>query len=204
MVTRREFLDALAVGAAGLAVGNTAESYARIVGANDRLNFAVIGLNGRGYAHLSSLKANRSAARISHDCNSRPLACTNGHRGVAGGQARLRRKALQPQSCRGSDAGGGAAEIWKAGANGKPAALFGTQHRDRGKNSRWSDRQAVPGESVVQQCEEVHWHRQGSARAGATGLGFVTVPDATASVSAQRSSLQLALVQKLWHRRNAQ
>ncbi len=69
MVTRREFLDALAVGAAGLAVGNTAESYARIVGANDRLNFAVIGLNGRGYAHLSSLKANRSAARISHVCD---------------------------------------------------------------------------------------------------------------------------------------
>src|SRR6267154_4404391 len=69
MVTRREFLDALAVGAAGLAVGNTAESYARIVGANDRLNFAVIGLNGRGYAHLASLKANRRAARITHVCD---------------------------------------------------------------------------------------------------------------------------------------
>src|SRR3989442_3522092 len=69
MVTRREFLDALAVGAAGLAVGTTAKSYARIAGSNDRLNFAVIGLNGRGYAHLSSLKANRSAARISHVCD---------------------------------------------------------------------------------------------------------------------------------------
>ena len=34
------------------------------MGSNDRLNFAVIGLNGRGYAHLSSLKANKSAARI--------------------------------------------------------------------------------------------------------------------------------------------
>src|SRR5438046_7810446 len=69
MVTRREFLDTLAVGAAGLAVGTTAKSYERIVGANDRLNFAVIGLNGRGYAHLSSLKANKSAARISHVCD---------------------------------------------------------------------------------------------------------------------------------------
>jgi len=69
MVTRREFLDALAVGAAGLAVGTTAKSYERIVGANDRLNFAVIGLNGRGYAHLSSLKANKSAARISYVCD---------------------------------------------------------------------------------------------------------------------------------------
>jgi hypothetical protein len=66
MVTRREFLDALAVGAAGLAVGTTAKSYSQIVGSNDRLNFAVIGLNGRAYAHLSSLKANKSAARISH------------------------------------------------------------------------------------------------------------------------------------------
>ena len=69
MVTRREFLDALAVGAAGLAVGTTAKSYAQILGSNDRLNFAVIGLNGRGYAHLSSLKANRNAARISYVCD---------------------------------------------------------------------------------------------------------------------------------------
>jgi len=69
MPTRREFLDALAVGAAGLAAGTTAKSYARILGSNERLNFAVIGLNGRGYAHLSSLKANRSAARISHVCD---------------------------------------------------------------------------------------------------------------------------------------
>src|SRR5437588_10333605 len=69
MVTRREFLDAIAVGAAGLAVGTTAKSYGQILGSNDRINFAVIGLNGRAYAHLASLKANRSAARISHVCD---------------------------------------------------------------------------------------------------------------------------------------
>ena len=69
MITRREFLDALAVGAAGLAVGTTAKSYGQIVGANDRLNFAVIGLNGRGYAHLASLKANRAAARVAYVCD---------------------------------------------------------------------------------------------------------------------------------------
>jgi predicted dehydrogenase len=69
MVTRREFLDALAVGAAGLAVGTTAKSYGQILGSNDRLNFAIIGLNGRAYAHLSSLKANKNAARISHVCD---------------------------------------------------------------------------------------------------------------------------------------
>jgi predicted dehydrogenase len=69
MVTRREFLNALAVGAAGLAVESTAKSYGRILGSNDRLNFAVIGLNGRAYAHLSALKANRSAAHIAHVCD---------------------------------------------------------------------------------------------------------------------------------------
>jgi predicted dehydrogenase len=69
MVTRREFLDTLAVGAAGLAMGATAKSYGQILGANERLNFAVIGLNGRAGAHLSSLKANRDAARIALVCD---------------------------------------------------------------------------------------------------------------------------------------
>ena len=39
------------------------------MGANDRVNFAVFGLNGRGYAHLSSIKANGNAAKISHICD---------------------------------------------------------------------------------------------------------------------------------------
>lgn len=69
MATRREFLDVLAVGAAGLAVGSTARSYSQILGSNDRLNFAVIGLNGRGYAHLASLKANKASARVSYVCD---------------------------------------------------------------------------------------------------------------------------------------
>jgi predicted dehydrogenase len=50
-------------------VGTTARSYSQILGSNDRLNFAVIGLNGRAYAHLAALKANKSAARISHVCD---------------------------------------------------------------------------------------------------------------------------------------
>jgi predicted dehydrogenase len=69
MITRREFLDTLATSAAGLAISTAAKSYARILGANDRLNFAVIGLNSRAYAHLSSLQANKDAARISHVCD---------------------------------------------------------------------------------------------------------------------------------------
>lgn len=69
MVTRREFLDTLAVGAAGLAIGSTAKSYGQILGSNDRLNFAVIGLHGRAYAHLSALKANKDTARIAYVCD---------------------------------------------------------------------------------------------------------------------------------------
>ncbi len=76
MITRRDFL---ATGTAALAFAPaatlaatptpTARSYAQILGANERLNFAVIGLNGRAGAHLSSLKANGKAARISHVCD---------------------------------------------------------------------------------------------------------------------------------------
>jgi len=73
MVTRREFIDGLAVSAASLAVGSTvgmgAKSYSQVMGANERLNFVVIGLNSRAYAHLSSLKANQKAARITHVCD---------------------------------------------------------------------------------------------------------------------------------------
>lgn len=69
MITRREFLDALGTGTAGLAIASTARSYSQILGANDRLNFAVIGLHSRAYAHLSALKANKSSARITHVCD---------------------------------------------------------------------------------------------------------------------------------------
>jgi predicted dehydrogenase len=69
LVTRREFLDTLAIGTAALAINSTAKSYGQILGSNDRLNFAVIGLNGRAYAHMDSLKANKDTARISHICD---------------------------------------------------------------------------------------------------------------------------------------
>ena len=69
MVTRREFLDTLAAGAAGLAITSSAKSYGQILGANERLNFAVIGLNSRAYAHLSSLHANKDTAHIGYVCD---------------------------------------------------------------------------------------------------------------------------------------
>ena len=69
MISRRNFVNGLAAGVAGTAFASTAKSYAQIMGANDRLNFVVNGLNGRGYAHLSSLKANSQTARIAYVCD---------------------------------------------------------------------------------------------------------------------------------------
>jgi predicted dehydrogenase len=67
MITRRGFVAGVA--AAGAVTRWSARSYAAIVGANDRVQFGVIGLNGRGGAHLSSLKANEKVARITHVCD---------------------------------------------------------------------------------------------------------------------------------------
>jgi hypothetical protein len=66
MMTRR---DSAAKAAATITVATTAKSYSQSIGANGRVNFAVIGLNSRAYAHLSALKDNKSNARISHVCD---------------------------------------------------------------------------------------------------------------------------------------
>ena len=52
-LSRRTFLKTTAVAAAGAALPS--RSWARVLGANDDLRIAVIGLNGRGRAHLGSL-----------------------------------------------------------------------------------------------------------------------------------------------------
>lgn len=53
MEKRRDFIKKIALGTAGIAIGNkafsfSAKSYRNIVGANDRIHVAAIGLNGRG------------------------------------------------------------------------------------------------------------------------------------------------------------
>ena len=69
MISRRTFVNGLAAGVAGSAISSTAKSYAQILGANDRLNFAINGLNGRGGAHLASLHANSKTARVAYVCD---------------------------------------------------------------------------------------------------------------------------------------
>ncbi len=69
MITRRAFLDGVATGVAGAAIASTAKSYAQILGSNERVNFAIAGLNGRGRAHLSSIHANQANAHLACVCD---------------------------------------------------------------------------------------------------------------------------------------
>jgi predicted dehydrogenase len=68
-ITRRTFVDGLALGLAGTAIAAPARSYGQILGSNDRVGFAIAGLNGRGQAHLSALADNKDSARVTHICD---------------------------------------------------------------------------------------------------------------------------------------
>ncbi|MDP3003796.1 MAG: Gfo/Idh/MocA family oxidoreductase [Bacteroidales bacterium] len=58
MTKRRDFIKKSVLGTAGIAIGGmgfSARSYNSVIGANERINFAVIGIGGRGGSHISSL-----------------------------------------------------------------------------------------------------------------------------------------------------
>ena len=68
--TRRDFIRQTTAASAGLAIGGmglSTESYGRILGANERMNFAVVGIRSRGQAHLDSL-ADCQNVHLSHIC----------------------------------------------------------------------------------------------------------------------------------------
>jgi predicted dehydrogenase len=74
MMTRRNFLDGLVTSAAVTALplsarAADASSYEQIAGSNERVNFATMGLNGRGRAHLSSIGNNKATARMAYCCD---------------------------------------------------------------------------------------------------------------------------------------
>ena len=57
MTKRREFIKKSLVGSAGIAIGGmgfSAKSFASIIGANDRINIAVIGFRSRGGEHINN------------------------------------------------------------------------------------------------------------------------------------------------------
>ena len=69
MITRRNFVHGMAAGVATSALASPARSYAQILGANNKVTFAVSGLNGRAYAHLSALRSNAERARLAAVCD---------------------------------------------------------------------------------------------------------------------------------------
>ena len=218
----------------GLAIGSTAKSYGQILGSNDRLNFAVIGLNGRAYAHLSSLKANKDAARVSHVCDVdgnileevcrrhaehelgyAPAAdkdfrnilelkdvdaitiATPDHwhapMAIAGLQAGKHVYVEKPCShnpAEGAHAGGGAAEVREAGADGHAAALD-SPHIIEVVDKIHNGLIGRPyfAQSLVQQPEKVDRDGQGSARAAAARLGSLAGTGAAQAIQGQCSSL---------------
>jgi len=58
---RRDFIKKTAIGTVGLSFAMSARSYGAIIGANDRINFAVIGANSRGRAHISAIPKVKNA-----------------------------------------------------------------------------------------------------------------------------------------------
>jgi len=57
MTERRDFIKKSLLGTAGIAIGGmgfSSKSYASIIGANERINIAVIGIRGRGTSHIDA------------------------------------------------------------------------------------------------------------------------------------------------------
>lgn len=53
--SRKDFLKTAGIGVAGLTLGMSAKSYGNIIGANERIRFGIIGLHGRGQAHIDAI-----------------------------------------------------------------------------------------------------------------------------------------------------
>lgn len=73
MDNRRDFMKKVAVTSAGLAIGGTAfgfsaKSYRNIIGANDRIHIAAIGLNGRGNSMVGTI-AKQKNTEVSCVCD---------------------------------------------------------------------------------------------------------------------------------------
>jgi predicted dehydrogenase len=66
--SRRTFIKKTTLGATSLALGLNAVSYGRIIGSNDRINFAVAGLNSRGKALTVAALATENST-VSHICD---------------------------------------------------------------------------------------------------------------------------------------
>ena len=69
--SRRDFIKKAAIGTAGMTLGGIAlstKSYANVLGTNDRINFAIVGMNGRGKALAKAVAASKNTS-IKYVCD---------------------------------------------------------------------------------------------------------------------------------------
>jgi predicted dehydrogenase len=67
MTKRRDFIKKSVIGTTGIAIGGmgfSSRSYASIIGANERLNVAVVGIRSRGIAHIKSYCALKDSKNV--------------------------------------------------------------------------------------------------------------------------------------------
>jgi predicted dehydrogenase len=74
MTKRRDFIRKLTAGTAGIAIGSVASgmsprSYSRIIGANDRLNIAIIGLGRRYPAYVKTISQKENNVELLYLCD---------------------------------------------------------------------------------------------------------------------------------------
>ncbi len=75
--SRREFVKKSTAGAVGLSFALSAKSYSNIIGANDRMNFAAVGVQGRGKALIQAVAAlENTSLRAICDVDSREFDIT--------------------------------------------------------------------------------------------------------------------------------
>jgi predicted dehydrogenase len=63
-ITRRTFLGQAATAVAGATMGTTALSYSRILGANDRISLAIVGVGRRGQSHLQIISQIKDSKNV--------------------------------------------------------------------------------------------------------------------------------------------
>jgi predicted dehydrogenase len=64
MTKRRGFIKKSLIGAAGVAMGFNAKSYASIMGANDRINLGMIGIRNQGSVHINAFCALKDSHNV--------------------------------------------------------------------------------------------------------------------------------------------
>lgn len=96
MSKRRDFIKKGLLGGAGVAVtrmGFSAKSYRSIIGANDRINVAVIGISGRGSDHIS----NFCSLKTSQNVNIKTLCDVDEKFWAEGSKTVLDKSGIKPQ-----------------------------------------------------------------------------------------------------------